>query len=67
MWLVSGHAEAKTVLATVKGFSNDFTHFVGTAGATAADHPGGLGFADPPGHTRLRRLLTPEFTRRRLQ
>src|SRR6185369_8896634 len=28
--------------------------------------PGGLGFADPPVHTRLRRLLTPEFTMRRL-
>ncbi len=67
VWLVSGYAEAKAVLGTVQGFSNDFTHLIGTAGATAADHPGGLGFADPPEHTRLRHLLTPEFTRRRLQ
>jgi len=67
VWLVSGYDEAKAVLGTIEGFSNDFTHLVGTAGATAADHPGGLGFADPPGHTRLRRLLTPEFTMRRLQ
>src|SRR6186997_1526494 len=27
---------------------------------------GGLGFTDPPDHTRLRKLLTPEFTMRRL-
>jgi len=67
VWLVSGYDEAKAVLGTIEGFSNDFTHLVGTAGATAADHPGGLGFADPPAHTRLRRLLTPEFTMRRLQ
>jgi len=39
VWLVCGHAEAKTVLGTVEGFSNDFTHLIGTAGATAADHP----------------------------
>jgi cytochrome P450 len=28
---------------------------------------GGLGFTDPPDHTRLRRILTPEFTVRRLE
>ena len=28
---------------------------------------GGLGFTDPPDHTRLRRILTPEFTMRRLE
>ena len=33
----------------------------------AAQNPGGLGFTDPPDHTRLRRLLTPEFTGHRLQ
>ena len=46
VWLVSGYDEAKTVLGTIEGFSNDFTHLVGTAGATAEDHPGGLGFAE---------------------
>ncbi len=66
VWLVSGHAEAKAVLGDAKSFSNDFTNLVGTAGADADDNPGGLGFADPPVHTRLRRLLTPEFTMRRL-
>src|ERR1700709_1212040 len=34
---------------------------------TADGDIGGLGFTDPPDHTRLRRLLTPEFTMRRLE
>ncbi|WP_158891974.1 cytochrome P450 [Amycolatopsis anabasis] len=65
-WLVSGYDEAKAVLGAAKGFSNDFTNLVGNAGVTADQNPGGLGFADPPDHTRLRKLLTPEFTMRRL-
>ncbi|WP_034593612.1 cytochrome P450 [Hamadaea tsunoensis] len=65
-WLVTGHEEAKTVLSTADGFSNDFRHLAGGVGQAGATHPGGLGFADPPDHTRLRKLLTPEFTMRRL-
>ena len=64
-WLVTGHAEAKAVLAKADGFSNDFAN-LGNVGVSAEQNPGGLGFADPPVHTRLRRLLTPEFTMRRL-
>ncbi|NIJ11371.1 cytochrome P450 [Saccharomonospora amisosensis] len=66
VWLVTGHEEAKAVLADAKSFSNDFGNLVGQAGTAADDNPGGLGFADPPAHTRLRKLLTPEFTMRRL-
>ncbi|WP_425452939.1 cytochrome P450 [Prauserella flavalba] len=65
LWLVSGYEEAKAVLGDAKAFSNDFEHLVGKADG-AEQNPGGLGFADPPVHTRLRRLLTPEFTMRRL-
>lgn len=65
VWLVTGHAEVKEVLANTDGFSSDFTNLVGN-GLSAETNPGGLGFADPPVHTRLRRLLTPEFTMRRL-
>ncbi|WP_370946621.1 cytochrome P450 [Amycolatopsis sp. cg5] len=65
-WLVSGYAESKAVLSATADFSNDFTNLVGNAGVTAEQNPGGLGFADPPVHTRLRKLLTPEFTMRRL-
>jgi cytochrome P450 len=66
VWLVTGYDEAKAVLAKTDGFSSDFTNLIGHAGAVAEQNPGGLGFADPPVHTRLRRLLTPEFTMRRL-
>ncbi len=65
-WLVTGYDEAKAVLGKVSEFSSDFTNLVGNAGVTEDQNPGGLGFADPPVHTRLRRLLTPEFTMRRL-
>lgn len=65
IWLVTGYAEAKAVLGGADSFSNDFGNLVG-AGAQAEQNPGGLGFSDPPDHTRLRRLLTPEFTMRRL-
>ncbi|MPZ83487.1 MAG: cytochrome P450 [Actinophytocola sp.] len=66
VWLVSGYEEAKKVLGGVKGYSNDFANLVGEHGASESHSPGGLGFADPPEHTRLRKLLTPEFTMRRL-
>ncbi|MCK7625787.1 cytochrome P450 [Streptomyces sp. RS10V-4] len=66
VWLVTGYDEAKAVLGKAGAFSSDFTNLVGKAGAGAEQNPGGLGFADPPDHTRLRRLLTPEFTMRRL-
>jgi len=66
-WLVTGYEESKAVLADTTSFSNDFTHIVGKFGITAEQDPGGLGFADPPDHTRLRRFLTPEFTVRRLR
>jgi len=65
-WLVTGFEEAKAVLGKVTEFSTDFTNLVGSAGVTEDQNPGGLGFADPPVHTRLRKLLTPEFTMRRL-
>lgn len=66
VWLVTGYDEVKTVLGNVGGYSNDFRNLVGNDGLPAQSNPGGLGFADPPVHTRLRRLLTPEFTMRRL-
>ena len=65
VWLVTGYEEAKVVLANAKGYSNDFAN-LGAHGASESHTPGGLGFADPPEHTRLRKLLTPEFTMRRL-
>ncbi|MBP2327843.1 cytochrome P450 [Kibdelosporangium banguiense] len=65
MWLITGRSEAETVLSDTKAFSNDYARLAATIGHIEPS-PGGLGFADPPDHTRLRKLLTPEFTMRRL-
>lgn len=65
-WLVAGYDEARAVLADTDAFSNDYSHVVGAVGASPERDPGGLGMADAPDHTRLRRLLTPEFTTHRL-
>jgi cytochrome P450 len=66
VWMVSGVEENRAVLADSENFSTDIRKYVGKQDATGAQAIGGLGFTDPPDHTRLRRLLTPEFTRRRL-
>ncbi|MGW5053582.1 cytochrome P450 [Actinokineospora sp. NPDC004072] len=66
LWLVTEYEAAKQVLADTRAFSNDFVHLAGALGDLETTNPGGLGFADPPDHTRLRKLLTPEFTMRRL-
>jgi cytochrome P450 len=65
VWLVTGQPEAKKVLSDTDSFSNDYAR-LGAAVGRVEQTPGGLGFADPPDHTRLRKLLTPEFTMRRL-
>jgi cytochrome P450 len=68
-WLITGYDEAKAVLGSSGDFSNDFSNITAmTEGEAGEDqNPGGLGMADPPNHTRLRKMLTPEFTMRRLQ
>jgi cytochrome P450 len=66
VWLVSGRDEVRAVLGSTEDYSTDFANVARQAGLDAANSPGGLGFADPPDHTRLRKLLTPEFTMRRL-
>lgn len=63
VWLVSGYEEAKTVLADTTSYSTDIRPFMGI---DTDARIGGLGFTDPPEHTRLRKILTPEFTVRRL-
>ena len=65
-WLVTGYEPVRQVLGSVDGYSNDFGKFAGRVGISVGQDPGGLGFADPPVHTRLRKVLTPEFTMRRL-
>ncbi|MEV0972946.1 cytochrome P450 [Microtetraspora glauca] len=65
VWLVTRYEDVRAVLGDSTRFSNDFGNII-AAGSNQED-PGGLGFRDPPEHTRLRRMLTPEFTMRRLQ
>jgi cytochrome P450 len=65
-WLVTGYEPVRAVLGSPDGFSNDFGRFAARVGLTAGEQPGGLGMADPPMHTRLRRFVTPEFTMHRL-
>jgi cytochrome P450 len=65
-WLITGYEPVRAVLGSADGFSNDFGRFAAQVGLDAGRQPGGLGMADPPMHTRLRRLIMPEFTMHRL-
>jgi cytochrome P450 len=66
VWLVTGMTEAREVLTETSAYSSDIRPYFGRRGDVGGDI-GGLGFTDPPDHTRLRRLLTREFTRRNLE
>jgi cytochrome P450 len=68
-WLVTRYQDVRAVLGDAESYSNAFANVTTVTGGDMGEDqdPGGLGFADPPKHTRLRKLLTPEFTLRRLQ
>lgn len=63
VWLVTGYEQTRAVLSDTSSYSTDIRALLGRG---AAKSIGGLGFTDPPDHTRLRRFLTPEFTGRRI-
>lgn len=65
IWLITGYDAAREVLGNVK-HSTDIRPYMGKSGDVEKGDIGGLGFTDPPEHTRQRKLLTPEFTMRRL-
>jgi cytochrome P450 len=65
--MVTGYSEARSVLADAVNYSNDIRPLVGRRGSNTDGDIGGLGFTDPPEHTKLRKLLTPQFTMRRLE
>jgi cytochrome P450 len=67
VWMVTGDAEARQVLADTTSYSTDIRPYMGKRGSVTDGDFGGLGFTDPPDHTKLRRLLMPEFTMRRLE
>lgn len=72
-WLVTRHCDVRTVLGDAQRFANasamrDISRAQGqTEAEMAAERTGNLLAYDPPGHTRLRRMLTPEFTMRRMR
>ncbi|HUQ61165.1 cytochrome P450 [Lentzea sp.] len=61
-WLVARHADVKAVLADTTRFSNAMSPLAG--GESTA---GNLLATDPPDHHRLRRMLTGQFTHRRMR
>lgn len=71
-FLVARYADVRAVLADHARFSNEFRRDVPGA-PTPTDEErarmraGNLLGVDPPEHTRLRRMLTPEFTVRRMR
>lgn len=65
-YLVVGYQETRTILTDRHSYSNDIRHLFLGDGPATADDIGGLGFTDPPLHTRLRKIVNPEFTMRRL-
>lgn len=69
VWLVTGYAEVRQVLGDHRRFST--RRRFGARSAPDGPRPdelaGQLMDYDPPEHTRLRQLLTPEFTHRRMR
>ncbi len=69
-WLLTRYDDVRQVLGSAADFSTDFSALadaaIGVEALAGQQDPGGLGMSDPPKHTRLRKILTPEFTMRRL-
>jgi len=65
VWLITGYDEAREILGNVN-HSTDIRPYMGASGDVEKGDIGGLGFTDPPEHTRQRKLLQGEFTMRRL-
>ncbi|MCD2195620.1 cytochrome P450 [Actinomycetospora endophytica] len=67
-WLVTRYDEAREVLGDATRFSNERVPAVRIPGTDpAVFRAGNLLMNDPPEHTRLRRLLTGEFTVKRIR
>src|SRR4051794_29652125 len=64
IWLVTGDAEVREVLADKDGYSNDIRPFMGTRGSTTDGDIGGVGVNRPPPHTPPRAPPAPGVTQR---
>lgn len=67
-WLITRHDEAKAVLADPR-FSSDVARpgFPNMRPSVPPRSPGGIHAMDPPEHGRLRRMIVPGFTFRRIE
>ncbi|MEW2400481.1 cytochrome P450 [Streptomyces sp. NPDC046862] len=67
-WLITRHEDARAVLADPR-LSADATlpGFPGLRPQAQAHAPGKFSMMDPPDHTRVRRMLIPDFTFRRIE
>lgn len=76
VWLVTGHAEARAVLSDTR-FSSDLRRLIAQMGELTEEQKaelvsdessaGSFISMDPPDHTRYRKLLTGQFTVRRMR
>jgi cytochrome P450 len=67
-WLVTRYEDAREVLGDAERFSSAMLPVLPVPGTTPEQQRGGnLLMLDPPEHTRLRRLLTGEFTVKRIR
>ena len=72
-WLLTRYADVRAMLGDAENFANGWTSGDLAGGHAedprdlSGDRSGNLLALDPPDHTRLRRLLTPEFTVRRMR
>jgi cytochrome P450 len=67
-WLVTRYPDAREVLGDATRFSNERLPVLRVPGTDPAQmRAGNLLMTDPPEHTRLRRLLTGEFTVKRIR
>jgi cytochrome P450 len=67
-WLVTRYADAREVLGDATRFSTERLPVMRIPGTDPAEmRAGNLLMTDPPEHTRLRRLLTGEFTVKRIR
>ena len=72
-WLLTRHADVRRMLGDAESFRNGWTpadlpgEHARDPRQITGDRSGNLLSLDPPDHTRLRRMLTPEFTVRRMR
>jgi cytochrome P450 len=70
-WMLTRYADVRRMLGDAEAFANGWTPADLAGGRDprqlSGDRAGNLLSLDPPDHTRLRRMLTPEFTVRRMR